>query len=448
MQFKKYNIIIIFSFLITTICHAQKPMDNNSISNLTLDQVMEIADKNSMDVRSAATELNYLKDSEVLTYFNLGPSLNARANLSFAPGQTESTNTNQPSQSENITLTLTQPITEIVQNSFKINQKAKLRKAAEFDLISERIKAREKAAELYINSQQAYRNIEIKRTEQTQVGEQLNETKTLYESGDENKTKIDLLQLQAKYIESEISLSRAVVDLQNKTAELKSFLALNSNITLAFEDKSYWEAKNKTIENLNVLIEKGKNGRFEIKNLENKISAEKSNFIQSSFEYLPKINFFASYAYDNSSQSNSSENPSVSFYPQKTIKYGLNFNWNIWDGGIVADSQMSSLNKKRKLIIEKEKTGFKINQEIVLAYNDFKNYNTNLSKAKSVVEVSEEALKLSQIKYKSGDLTASELILVQNALTNSKINLALLRSNLDITWVKLQASLGEIPKIN
>ena len=56
-----------------------------------------------------------------------------------------------------------------------------------------------------------------------------------------------------------------------------------------------------------------------------------------------------------------------------------------------------------------------------------------------------ESYKLSQIKYKTGNLNASELIKTQNDATSAKIALAKLRGDIDNNWLKLQSAIGSIP---
>ncbi|BBH51743.1 TolC family protein [Fluviispira sanaruensis] len=447
MQVIKYIFLVIFLLFIKNSSLSQTQINNEIQTFITLEQAMDLAENNSFNVKTAAQDLNYYDHSETLSYFNIGPSIGISGDLTFAEDQRENYNSNIPSQSESVALEVNQPLTGLITELPNLMAKKSLRKAANFDLFAERIKAREKAAEYFLNVQQAYRNIDIKKTELTSIADQLKETKILFESGDENKTKIDLLQFQAKYIESEIKLSQAENELQNKISELKTFLNINSNLKLSYENKSYFELRNKPIEKLENIIKKGKTNRNEIKSLENKISAEKYNLLHSSSNYLPKINAFARNSYEKSTQTASPNDPNYTYYPQTKFTYGLSLKWNIWDGGIIADNQMSILNKKRKLILDKEQSELAISQEIILAYNNFKNFNENLIKSKEAVQISEEALKLSLLKYQTGDLSASELILVQNSLTNSKINLAEMRNNLDISWLKLQASLGDIPKI-
>ncbi|WP_186646555.1 TolC family protein [Fluviispira vulneris] len=447
MQVIKYIFLVIFLSFIKNSSISQSKINSNLPTNITLEKAMDLAEINSYKVKAATQDLDYYDKSETLSYFNFGPSLSISGDLTFADDQRQNYNSNIPSQSESIALELSQPLTGLITELPNLMAKKEFKKAASFDLLAERIKAREKAAEYFLNVQQAYRNIEIKKTELTSVADQLKETKILFESGDENKTKIDLLQFQAKYIESEIKLSQAENELQNKINELKTFLNIHSNLTLSYENKSYFELRNKPLESLESIIKKGKNNRNELKSLDNKISAEKYNLLHSSAAYLPEINVFARNSYEKSSQEASPNDPNYIYYPQTKFTYGLSLNWKIWDGGVIADNQMSILNRKRKLILDKEESEININQEIILAYNNFKNFNENLIKSKDAVNISEEALKLSLLKYQTGDLSASELILVQNSLTNSKINLAEMRNNLDISWLKLQAALGDIPKI-
>ena len=88
---------------------------------------------------------------------------------------------------------------------------------------------------------------------------------------------------------------------------------------------------------------------------------------------------------------------------------------------------------------------FEITNEVTSAFNNLKLNIIILPQAKLAEKTLEEAFKLSQIKYKTGNMTASDLILVQNAYTNSRVTLSKIRSDIDNAWIRLQAAIGILP---
>ena len=127
------------------------------------------------------------------------------------------------------------------------------------------------------------------------------------------------------------------------------------------------------------------------------------------------------------------------------LSFGLKLSWTIWDSGISLSNRIESVNELEKNKINKDKKLIDITNEVINAFNNLKTSILILPQSKLAAEVLEQAYKLSKIKYKTGNLTASELIKTQNEFINSKIELSKLRSDIDNNWIKLQAAIGKNP---
>lgn len=444
MVFNKNLIFKAISFLIfNTSVNAQEISPHKLVLTLSLESAMDIAEKNSTDVKLTKQDLENYDSRHSLSYFNLGPTIHASASATWFPQNNPNINAGQSNQATNANITVSQPLTGIWQNSYKISQLSSLTDAAKYDLMVQKIKSRSEGAQAFINAKQAYNDLEIKRADLENANQQLQDTKILFESGDENKTKIDLLQMQAKVATAVMEFETAKNDFQNKIAELKNALKIEEDISINFpqEDSSNWEKQNKKMADLSTLLSESAKNRGELKIFDKKIEAQNASINQSNFEFFPKIEAFSSYERNDANGANDATIATST----NALSFGLKLNWTIWDSGIQSEIKMNQINEREKLKINKEKEVFDITKEVTTTYNSLKLNLSILPQAKLSADTLEEAFKLSQVKYKTGNLTASDLILTQNSYISSKITLTKLRSDIDNSWIQLQAALGNLP---
>lgn len=444
MIFKKNLVYKTFPFLIFNAAGSAQELSPHKITlSLSLQSSMDIAEKNATDVKLTKQDLQNYDSLHTLSYFNLGPTISGNATASWYPQNDPNINVGQSNRSTTAAVTVTQPLTGIWQNTYKISQLSLQTSAAAIDLTVSKIRARTEGAQAFIVAQQAYNDMEIKKADLENTNQQLNDTKILFESGDENKTKIDLLQMQAKVAIAEMGFEISKNDFENKIAELKNILKIEEDvfINISQENSSNWEKQNKEIPELSSLLSQSTKNRGELKSFDKKIEAQNFVIKQNNFEYLPKVYLFSTYT------RNDFNSPNDATTPQSTnaLSFGLNLTWNIWDGGISTTSRMTDIYEREKFKINKDKEIFDIRKEVTTAYNILKLNVNILPQAKFASETLEEAFKLSQIKYKTGNLTATDLIITQNAYINSKISLTKLRSDIDNAWIQLQAALGNLP---
>ncbi|APJ02563.1 TolC family protein [Silvanigrella aquatica] len=447
MYFKTIFYCTILPFFLNPIdIFAQEIIKENNTLTLSLQSTMELAEDNSTEVKSANIELNYNDNLHTLSYFNFGPNISANANAEWFPQNIQNFNTGQSNQASSAGLKVEQPITGIWQSFYKIQQYSAQYDAATFQAEDSKIKARTDGAQAFIKAQQAFQDMEIKRNDLENAQKQWNDTKILFESGDESKTKIDVLQMQAKFTNSEVEFEMAQNLFQNRVSELKNLLKLNSDVSIQFQShsQSQWETYQNKMPELNILVSENEKNRSDLKIIDKKIISQDNFIKQTNFEYFPKIDAFAAYQRNNSLESIDINAPE----PSNSLNFGLKLSWSIWDGGLSTEKRMSQINEREKLKLNKTKKEFDIRNEISQAYYNLNSNIQILPKSKLATEALEEAYKLSQIKYKTGNLTASELIQVQNSYISAKISLSKLRGDIDFSWIQLQAAIGQLPNAN
>lgn len=429
--------------------YAQELNSNKIILSLDLQKAMDIAERNSSEVKLTNTELHNFNSQHTLSYFKLGPSLSSQASSNWYPNQNSNYNSSSPDRKADASISLEQPITGLWQNAYKISELSSKMDSASFDLVGAKIKARTEGAQTFINTQQAFNDLEIKKAAFEYSTLLYKETSILFETGDETKDKIDLLLSQANAAKSEIAYENAKNEFQNKMADLKKALNLNENVSIQIknEDKSNWEKQENKIPELNSILNQSQKNRSEIKSINSKIKATNSNIAYQNFNFLPSASFVSSYSNSESfgNNSNNLDPNTSSFSSGNDFSFGLKFTWTIWDSGTSLSNRIDSVNELEKNKINKDKKLIDISNEVINAYNNLKTSILVLPQSKLATEVLEQAYKLSKIKYKTGNLNASDLIKTQNEFINSKIELSKLRSDIDNNWIKLQAAIGKNP---
>lgn len=449
----KYLFYMSFSCLsFCKIAYAQDLNHSKVNLSLNLQTAMDIAEKNSSDVKLTNNELQNFNTQHKLSFFKLGPSVTASGDTNWFPNQNSTYNTTTPERNATASINVEQPITGIWQNAYQTSALSAQTEAASHDLSSAKIKARSDGAQAFIAAQQAFNDLEIKKTEYEFAALQYKETNILFETGDETKDKIDLLLSQANATKTEIEYENTKNLFQNKIAELKKVLNLNDEILIQLksEETSNWEKQKNEVPDLNTLLIQSKKNRNEIKSLEQKIKASNSTIAYNNFEYLPKASFISSYSNSESFGNNSflgytDVSLGYSNASGNTLSVGIKLSWTIWDGGLSLANRMNSVTELEKNKINKDKKVIDISNEVTTAYNNLKLSILILPQSKLAEKIYEEAYKLSKIKYKTGNLKASDLIKTQNDYTNSRMNLSKLRGDIDNNWIQLQAAIGKNP---
>ncbi|MGY3803240.1 TolC family protein [Pigmentibacter ruber] len=419
---------------------------------IDLNSAMEIAEKNSLQLKSSLNEYNSTNFQHTLSYFQYGPSLEASADTTWYPKR-DAMNLNSTKENDRsslITLKITQPISNIWKNYYNMKELEAKKDAAAYDYNFQKINARISAAQSFLDAQQALNDFEIKKTTFENAAIQYKETSVLFETGDASKDKVDLLLSQANKDSVEIEVSKSKIEYLNKIENLKKVLKLSEQTEISLKplEYSFFEKQKIALKELNVLLEESKNNRPDLKSLEKSLLASKEDIRKNTFKFFPEISAFSSYSNtetfnnENGLNSNSNLNNSGS---TNGLTFGISMTWSIWDGGLNLAERSSLKNKETKNKINYEDKIFDISEEVKNSYNSLKNNLQILPQLIKLTEIYSDAYKLSLVKYKTGNLTASELIKSQNELLNAKISLAKMRGDIDYNWLKLQSAIGTIP---
>ncbi|WGL58840.1 TolC family protein [Pigmentibacter sp. JX0631] len=420
---------------------------------IDLNSAMEIAEKNSLQLKSSLNEFNSTNFQHSLSYFQYGPTLDASADTTWYPKRDAMNlnSTQDNDRSSSVTLKITQPISNIWKNYYKMKELEAKKDAAAYDYNFQKINARISAAQSFLDAQQALNDLEIKKTTFENAAIQYKETSVLFETGDASKDKVDLLLSQANKDSVEIEVSKSQIEYSNKIENLKKVLKLSEQTEISLKplEYSFFEKQKISLKELNVLLEESKNNRPDLKSLEKNLLASKEEITKNTFKFFPEISAFSSYlnteTFNNENGLNSNSNLSNSGSSTNGLTFGISMTWSIWDGGLNLAERSSLKNKETKNKVNYEDKIFDISEEVKISYNSLKNNLQILPQLIKLSEIYSDSYKFSLVKYKTGNLTASELIKSQNELLNAKISLAKIRGDIDYNWLKLQSAIGTIP---
>ncbi|WP_158998901.1 TolC family protein [Pigmentibacter ruber] len=444
-------LILVLSYHYNIFAH-EKQMKTTSLQ-IDLNSTMDLAEKNSLQLKSSLDDYNSSNFQHTLSYFQFGPSLEASAETEwYLRRDAMNLNSNQNGdRSSSVTLKITQPISNIWKNYYNIKELEAKKDASAFDYTFQKINARITAAQAFLEAQQALNDLEIKKTTFENAAIQYKETSVLFETGDASKDKVDLLLSQANLNSVENDVNKAKIEYLNKLENLKKVLKLSEQTEISLKplEYSFWEKQKVILKDLNILIQESKNNRPDLKSIEKNLFASKQEIAKNSFKFFPEISAFSTYTnteiFNNESGLNNNSNLDNSNSSLNGLSFGISMSWSIWDGGLSLAERSSLKNKEIKNKLNYEEKNYDIIEEVKNNYNTLKNNLQILPQLIKLSEIYSESYKLSLVKYKTGNLTASELIKSQNELLNAKISLAKIRGDIDYNWLKLQSAIGTIP---
>ena len=124
------------------------------------------------------------------------------------------------------------------------------------------------------------------------------------------------------------------------------------------------------------------------------------------------------------------------------FSYGISMNWPIFDGL----ATYAKVQKAQSVVIQDQVQIDQLQQNIILEVKqillDMKENTERIVLAKSSVNLSEEALKLSEIRYQNGVGINLDVLDAQNNLNQSKSNLINAEFDLNISRIRLYRALG------
>ncbi len=164
--------------------------------------------------------------------------------------------------------------------------------------------------------------------------------------------------------------------------------------------------KEEVLKGLDTNNEKLAQGRLDLKALEKRVEASDDAYKASKSIWMPKVNLFANYEYYNN-RDNSLTN-SDSF--RNAYGVGINFVWNIFDGGSSYARQEGSYYQKLQQEEKARKATLSSENEVEFWKRRYTNSSVLYSAKLRSVEASKESVRIYQTGLRAGTRTNSDLL--------------------------------------
>ena len=252
------------------------------------------------------------------------------------------------------------------------------------------------------------------------------------------RTKIDVTNAQLQLSTSKLELIKAKYKLKSAKTQLITILGVNMNNSLSIKKEAkdiltlVKGLKFETIE-LNALIEDGIQNRAEVSMYQEKIKSQRSKIRNVKKEYLPDLDFDASYADKNSNNTTlESEQWTAGVYLKWTLFSGQSTKANIKNNIAVLQDVQSQLKQQELTIM----------QEVTDAYFSLKENEESIKISSLNVELSIANLDLAKQRYKAGLNDLVEFNDAKLEYTKAKSNLVNTYYNYLISQANLEYASG------
>lgn len=153
--------------------------------------------------------------------------------------------------------------------------------------------------------------------------------------------------------------------------------------------------------------------RSDIRAYSHKVSSFKSMKLMNQMKFLPRLNAFGIYEYnDDKAFGNSAKNWMI----------GLNLKWNIFNGFQNVAAVQKSAAELDQAEIEYRKALTQGQNEINEAFRDIETAKTKVSLAKTAAEQSDESLKITRDRYEKGLEKTTDFVNAQTAASGAHLN--------------------------
>lgn len=284
---------------------------------------------------------------------------------------------------------------------------------------------------VYYNALKALQLIQISKNTLKQSELHLEQAKKLENAG--VGIKLDVVRANNQLINTQLQLSQALNNYEKAKKSLN--LAMGREIDYPIELNPEAKVPNFTIDEEKMLKDSLVN-RSELRQLKLKKDMDEITTTIQSRGNWPMVSANVSYNLTDSAVVNANSNN------QQNLKYGINMNWPVFDGLLT----YARVQRSQNTVIQDQISIDQLQQSIILevkqALLDVQEAKERAILAKSGINLAEESLRISKVRYDNGIGISLDVIDAQNALNQAKANLINAEFDLNIGRVKLYRAMG------
>jgi outer membrane protein TolC len=163
--------------------------------------------------------------------------------------------------------------------------------------------------------------------------------------------------------------------------------------------------------------------------LQKAIEASDMMIKSNRMSYLPKLNAFGNYQYDDSR---------LTGFGASAYLVGVQLSWNIFNGNRTRNTITKQKLERDKLTTQLAVQKDQSQLELDKAYRDLADAQAEITRGNAAIEQASEALRILQNRYEQGLVNTTDVLLAQTQLSQQRFSLAQAQFTANITQVYLQ----------
>lgn len=420
---------------------------NNAQNILTKEAAVQKALEHNYGIRIAKNNVAVAENNASVFNTNHLPTLSSSAGATYRNDNqdivrqdgSETSITGAETKSYNASVTLNYTIFDGLGRKYNYKQLKQTKQLTE-------LQARETIENTYLEIFNLY----------FQVAQLSENTQNLKQALDISKTRLERAQYQYDYGQNtKLEVLNAEVDVNNDSINLLNArqqftnAKRNLNVVLGVDQGIDYDVETQVnfleLLNLDELLEKSKSNNVTLQQNDKNILISKYNIKANRANYLPTIGLSSSYGWNNSI------NPSTSFLAESTtsgLNAGLNFSWNIFDGGRtktqVANAKIALENQE---ILRAQQLDV-IANSLTNAWEDYNNKLFIYRAQQKNLETATNNFDRSNEKYKLGQVSSIEFRQSQINLLNAQTAVNVAKYDAKLKELELLQLSGDILNLN
>ncbi len=411
----------------------------NSVA-VSLQDATQIAVGRSFRIRQSEAERNAQVEKRRGSWAEVGPRVKGEYNeihlrepvkASFGPQPI----TIRPELTRNAALTIAQPITGAAALITKAKFEGKQEDLKDLKLRQTRAEVAFQASELWLKAFEMKRQLEIADFAVKVASSQASDAQAMERAGRLNHA--DSLRLQLAVSEARSGLARAKAGNDIALAALREVLGLRPDVKI---DLKGGLPKLSNPPDLSKALNTAFENRLERKQAALGVVLAEYGKKFAYTQYMPSVNAFAK------AEHNMGQLPLGAQAYQHT--YGITASWDLWSNGSSAFAVREAAQNAVAAEEGRRSVDNMIRIDVQQAVAAFSAAEESLAAASQAVTQAEEVYRIQSVRFKTGAILSSELLLAQNARDAAQVRLATAETDLVLSSLKTQKALGvEAPQL-
>ncbi len=292
---------------------------------------------------------------------------------------------------------------------------------------------RESVHSQYLRLFEALATVDIARSSQTQLKEQIGIAQSRLNAG--VLTNADVLRVQVALANAQQQEIQANTAEQIARAALFDALGLPpDDATVDFIEPNEQEMAAGPVPSLTDAVMVAEKNRPEIQSARFEVSAAAHRSKARLFNLLPELSIEAAYAHITGQI----------FAPANQAYLGLKLDWNIWESGTSWYARKAAESNAAAADADALYTRQQIGLDVSTKLAQGRSAANAVDVAKTAITSAEEAYRVTNALVQAGSATTTDLLDAQSALTQSKLNLVRARYEQAIVNVSIQRAMGRL----